>query len=154
MSLKPEQCTTREEYNLGPNIDQQKNSLDHQKVTWMNSDIVPRVLLCRSQFLVFRCGLLLLSKLISPWDESRCDVKHDNEDFRKRNEGIQEMFVITILCVHIHCRNQEYFSNDQQKGDYEEDMISESDPYGIFASDIVLTLCWRRRVIQVHSAKD
>ena len=89
----------------------------------------------------------MLLKLFSPRDESRCNVKYDNEDFRKRNEGIQEMFVITILCVHIHCRNQEYFSNDQQKGDYEEDMISESDPYGIFASDIVLTLCWRRRVI-------
>ena len=39
----------------------------------------------------------MLLKLFSPRDESGCNVKYDNEDFRKRNEGIQEMFVITIL---------------------------------------------------------
>ena len=36
-------------------------------------------------------------------------------------------------------------------------MISVSDPYGMIASDIVLTLLWRRVVIiiiQTHSAKD
>ena len=91
----------------------------------------------------------MLLKLCSSRDESGCDEENDSEDFRKRNEGIPGMFVITIQYLYdlIHCRNREYFSNDQQNGDYEEDMISESDPCGIFASDIVLTLCWRRRVI-------
>ena len=72
-------------------------------------------------------GRNVLSKFISPRDESGCKVEYDNEDFRKSNEGVPEMFVILLGSV-IHCRYREYLSNDQQKGDYQEDIISVSDP--------------------------
>ena len=63
---------------------------------------------------------------ISPRDESGYKVEYDNEDFRKNIEGVREMFVIGS--ARIHCRYRKYFSNDQQKGDYQEDIISISDP--------------------------
>ena len=58
----------------------------------------------------------MLLKFFSLRDESGCDVETDNEDFRKSKEGVPEMFVILFASV-LHCRNREYFSNEQQKGD-------------------------------------
>jgi hypothetical protein len=66
-------------------------------------------------------------KFIPPRDESGCDVEYDNEDFRKSNEWVPKMFVILLGSVR-HCRNREYFPNDQQKGGYHEDIISVLDP--------------------------
>lgn len=66
-------------------------------------------------------------EFISPRDESGCEVEYDNDDFGKSNEGVPEVFVILLGSVR-DCRNRKYFSNDQQKGDYQEDNISVSDP--------------------------
>ena len=88
----------------------------------------------------------VLLKFISPRDESGSNVEYDNEDFRKSNEGVPQMFV-TLLGSVLHCCNREYFSNDQQKRDYREDIISISDPYRIFASEVVLTLSWKRVIL-------
>ena len=38
----------------------------------------------------------MLLKLFSPRDESGCDVKYDNEDFRKRNEGAGQN--LRVIC--------------------------------------------------------
>ena len=69
----------------------------------------------------------MLLKFISPRNESGCEVEYDDDNFRKRDEGIPEMFVILLGRVR-DCRNRKYFSNDKQKGDYQEDVISISDP--------------------------
>ena len=84
-------------------------------------------------------GRRVIVDFISLRDESGCDVENDNEDFRKSNEGVPEMFVILFGRI-LYRRNRKYFSNEQQKGDQNEDMISVSDPIRIFASDIVLTV--------------
>ena len=60
------------------------------------------------------CGMgrRVIINFISLRDESGCDVEYDNEDFRKSNEGVPEMFVILFGKV-IYRRNGKYFSNEQ-----------------------------------------